>query len=103
MKRKIMKRLNTYTTSKNYTNFIWRKTDINALFGESRNLQGKIIRQMNKLYFANKEETKIITLTLDVIKSSKTKEEKLDYDLVCSSITRRLGMKIALFVPVYSL
>ena len=80
---------------KNWTNFTWRETDINGIFGEVRNLQGKVIGQMNTLGFATKEEATLTTLTLDVIKSSEIEGEKLDYDQVRSSIARRLGMNIA--------
>jgi Fic family protein len=80
---------------KNWTSFTWRETDINAIFGEVRNLQGKIIGQMNTLGFATKEEATLTTLTLDVIKSSEIEGEKLDYDQVRSSIARRLGINIA--------
>jgi Fic family protein len=57
--------------TKNQTGFTWRETDINAIFGEVRNLQGKTVGQMNTLGFATKEEATPTTLTLDVIKSSK--------------------------------
>ncbi len=79
----------------NWTNFTWREIDINALFGEVRNLQGKLIGQMNMLGFATKEEATLINLTLDVIKSSEIEGEKLNYDQVRSSIARRLGINIA--------
>lgn len=84
---------------KNWTNFIWRETDINSIFGEVRNLQGKIVGQMNTLGFATKKEATLTTLTLDVIKSSEIEGEKLDYDQVRSSIARRLGINIAGLVP----
>jgi Fic family protein len=84
---------------KNWTSFTWRETDINAIFGEVRNLQGRIIGQMNTLGFATKEEARLRTLTLDVIKSSAIEGEKLDYDQVRSSIARRLGINIAGLVP----
>ena len=84
---------------KNWTNFIWRETDINAIFGEVRNLQGKIIGQVSTLGFATKEEATLTTLTLDVIKSSEIEGEKLDYDQVRSSIARRLGINIAGLIP----
>lgn len=83
----------------NWTNFSWRETDINALFGEVRNLQGKIIGQMSALGFATKEEATLRTLTLDVLKSSEIEGEKLDYAQVRSSIARRLGIDIAELVP----
>lgn len=79
----------------NWTNFTWRETDINAIFGEVRNLQGKIIGQMSTLGIATKEEANLTTLTLDVIKSSEIEGEKLDFDQVRSSIARRLGINIA--------
>lgn len=80
---------------KNWTDFAWREADINALFGEVRNLQGKLIGRMNTLGFASKEEATLTTLTLDVLKSSEIEGEKLDYDQVRSSIARRLGINIA--------
>jgi Fic family protein len=85
---------------KNWPNFTWREKDINAIFGEVRNLQGKIIGQMDTLGFATKEEATLATLTLDVIKSSEIEGEKLDYDQVRSSIARRLGINIAGLVKV---
>lgn len=83
----------------NWPDFTWRETDVNFLFGEVRSLQGKIIGQMNTLGFATKEEAKLNTLTLDVIKSSEIEGEKLDYEQVRSSIARRLGINIAGIVP----
>ncbi len=50
---------------------------------------------MNTLGFAAKEEAKLSTLTLDVIKSSEIEGEKLDYEQVRSSIARRLGINVA--------
>jgi Fic family protein len=93
---KVLKYIYEY---KNWTDFTWRETAINAIFGEVRNLQGKIIGQMNTLGFATKEEATLTTLTLDVIKSSEIEGEKLDYDQVRSSIARRLGINIAGLVP----
>jgi Fic family protein len=84
---------------KNWTDFTWRETDISAIFGEVRRLQGKIVGQMNTLGFATKEEATLTTLTLDVVKSSEIEGEKLDYDQVRSSIARRIGMNIAGLVP----
>lgn len=81
--------------NKDWTNFTWRETEINTMFGEVRNLQGKITGQMNMLGFANREEAVLNTITLDVIKSSEIEGEKLDYNQVRSSIARRLGINIA--------
>ena len=82
----------------NWTNFTWQEDKINAIFGEVRNQQGKIIGMMNALGFATKEEATLTTLTLDVIKSSEIEGEKLDYEQVRSSIAKRLGINIGGFV-----
>lgn len=79
----------------NWTNFTWREKDLNAIFGEVRNLQGKIIGQMDSHGFATRKEAALTTLTLDVIKSSEIEGEKLDYEQVRSSIARKLGINIA--------
>lgn len=85
--------------NQNWTNFTWQETAINAIFGEVRSNQGKIIGMMNALGFATKEEAALTTLTLDVIKSSEIEGEKLDYNQVRSSIARRLGINVAGLVP----
>jgi Fic family protein len=82
-----------------WPNFTWKEEEINTLFGEVRNLQGKIIGQMNMLGFAKKEETILKTLTFDVLKSSEIEGEKLDYEQVRSSIARKLGINIAGLIP----
>jgi hypothetical protein len=42
---------------KNWTNFTYQETNINAIFDEVPNLQGKVSSQMNMLGFATKEES----------------------------------------------
>ena len=84
---------------KNWTAFTWNDKVINALFGEVRLMQGKIIGQMNALGFSAKEEATLTTLTLDVVKSSEIEGEILNYDQVRSSIARRLGINTAGLVP----
>ncbi len=80
---------------KNWTAFSWQDKAINAVFGEVKLLQGKIIGQMNTLGFLAKEEATLTALTLDVIKSSEIEGELLNYDQVRSSIARRLGINTA--------
>jgi Fic family protein len=84
---------------KNWTDFSWQHKAINAVFGEVRLMQGKIIGQMNALGFSAKEEATLTTLTLDVVKSSEIEGELLNYDQVRSSIARRLGINTAGLVP----
>lgn len=84
---------------KNWTNFTWDDKVINVVFGEVRHLQGKIAGQMSSLGFSIKEETNLITLTLDIVKSSEIEGEQLNYDQVRSSIARRLGLEVGGLVP----
>jgi Fic family protein len=84
---------------KDWTLFSWDDSAINALFGEVRNLQGKISGQMNGLGFSMKEEAALTTLTQDVVKSSEIEGEMLNYEQVRSSIARRLGVNTAGLIP----
>jgi len=84
---------------KNWTDFSWQDKVLNAIFGEVRLMQGKIIGQMNALGFSAKEEATLTALTLDVVKSSEIEGELLNYDQVRSSIARRLGINTAGLVP----
>jgi Fic family protein len=80
---------------KNWTDFSWENNGINAIFGEVRLMQGKIIGQMNALGFSAKEEASLTALTLDVVKSSEIEGDLLNFDQVRSSIARRLGINTA--------
>lgn len=84
---------------KKWTNFTWDEKAINAVFGEVKLMQGKIIGQMNALGFSAKEEATLTALTFDVVKSSEIEGELLSYDQVRSSIARRLGINTAGLVP----
>jgi Fic family protein len=84
---------------KNWTDFSWHDRAINAVFGEVRLMQGKIIGQMNALGFLAKEEATLTALTIDVVKSSEIEGELLNYEQVRSSIARRLGINTAGLVP----
>ncbi|WP_140936965.1 Fic family protein [Sphingobacterium lumbrici] len=84
---------------KNWADFTWNDKAINAVFGEVRLMQGKIIGQMNALGFSAKEEATLTALTLDVVKSSEIEGELLNYEQVRSSIARRLGINAAGLVP----
>jgi len=80
---------------KNWIDFSWQDKAINAVFGEVRLMQGKIIGQMNALGFSAKAEATLTALTSDVVKSSEIEGEILNYDQVRSSIARRLGINTA--------
>lgn len=77
---------------KNWTDFIWQDKEISSIFGEVRQMQGKIVGHMNALGFSAMEEASLKALTLDVVKSSEIEGELLNFDQVRSSIARRLGI-----------
>ncbi len=77
----------------------WDDSEINAILGKVRHLQGKILGQMASLGFSVKEEALLSTLTTDVMKSSEIEGEALNYEQVRSSIARRLGMEYAGMAP----
>lgn len=82
-----------------WPNFTWDDRAVNALFGEVKLMQGKIIGEMNALGFSAKEEATLNSLTLDVVKSSEIEGELLNYQQVRSSIARRLGINTAGLIP----
>ena len=79
----------------NWPNFTWDENEIQVILGNVRHLQGKIFGQIHALGFSYKEETLLSTLTLDVLKSSEIEGEILNYDVVRSSIARKLGIEAA--------
>lgn len=78
-----------------WTNFLWEDNALQAVFGEVRLLQGKIIGRMHALGFSAKEDATLHTLTLDVVKTSEIEGELLDHQQVRSSIAKRLGINTA--------
>ncbi|MCW0481155.1 Fic family protein [Gaoshiqia sediminis] len=82
-----------------WPHFSWDDKEINGILGKVRHLQGKILGQMASLGFSIREEALLSTLTIDVLKSSEIEGETLNYEQVCSSIARRLGMEYAGMVP----
>lgn len=84
---------------KNWPTFTWEEKVISALFGEVRMMQGRLIGQMNALGFSEKEEVTLTALSLDIVKSSEIEGEVLDFDVVRSSIARRLGIETGGLVP----
>ncbi|MBO9659965.1 MAG: Fic family protein [Chitinophagaceae bacterium] len=79
--------------------FTWQEKAINVVFGEVRQMQGKVIGQMSALGFSEKEDATLRALTMDVVKSSEIEGELLNYDQVRSSIARRLGFNVTGLVP----
>jgi len=79
--------------SKQWPSFSWNEQEVQALLGEVRHLQGKILGQMSTVGFSVKDEAHLNALTLDVTKSSEIEGEFLNYDQVRSSIANKLGLE----------
>ncbi|HRP40335.1 MAG TPA: DUF4172 domain-containing protein [Chitinophagales bacterium] len=80
---------------KNWTDFTWNEKAINAVFGEAKLMQGKIIGQMNTLGFSAKEEATLTALTLDVVKSSEIEGKLLNYDFHSQTFGNKHGRSCA--------
>jgi Fic family protein len=78
--------------NENWTDFYWDDAAIGQVFGEVRHLQGKILGQMALMGFDTKSQSQLNNLIQDVVKTSEIEGERLDYDLVRSSIARKLGL-----------
>ena len=79
--------------------FCWDREVLAASLADTRYRQGRLLGRMESLGFPLQKEAELVTLTLDVVKSSEIEGEDLDADQVRSSIARRLGMDIAGAVP----
>lgn len=79
---------------KNWFDFKWDSNRLLPLLSTARHLQGKLLGQMESLGFSLKEEAVLITLTLDVLKSTEIEGEFLNKDQVRSSIARKLGIEL---------
>jgi Fic family protein len=78
-----------------WPDFKWDNRELFAILGNVRNLQGKLTGKMSSLGFSLKAEASLTTLTLDVLKSAEIEGEKFDYEMVRSSIARKLGIEYA--------
>ena len=83
-----------------WPHFTWDNEILITLLGKVRNLQGKIIGNMESPGFNLRNEAVLETLTLDVVKSTEIEGEILDPEQVRSSLARRLEMNIS--NPVHS-
>ena len=84
----------------NWTNFVWDNTVIYPLLVKTRYLQGNLLGRIQNLGFNLKTESTLISLTLDVVDSSKIEGEFLNPEHVRSSIANKLGIENAEFVNV---
>ncbi len=79
--------------------FIWNHEKISPLLASVRHRQGHLLGSMSNLGFAIQEESNLITLTQDIVKSSAIEGSILKLDEVRSSIARRMGLSIGGIVP----
>ncbi len=84
---------------KNWPKFTWENEVIFPLLTNLRYKQGRLKGYMELLGFTSRNETNLLTLTLDVLKSSEIEGELLNPQQVRSSIARHLGMEIAGLIP----
>ena len=84
----------------NWTNFVWNNEVIYPLLVKTRYLQGNLLGRMQNLGFKLTTESTLISLTLDVVDSSKIEGEFLNPEQVRSSIAGKLGIENAAFVDV---
>jgi len=84
----------------NWTNFVWDNNVIYPVLVNIRYLQGNLLGRMQNLGFDLKIESTLISLTLDVVDSSKIEGEFLNPEHVRSSIANKLGIENIEFVNV---
>ena len=70
----------------------WDDTAVLPLLGRVRHKQGVLLGRMLALGFELRTEADLAVLTSDVVRSSAIEGERLDADVVRSSIARRLGL-----------
>lgn len=84
----------------NWTNFVWDNEAVYPLLVKTRYLQGNLLGRMQNLGFDLRAESTLISLTLDVVDSSKIEGEFLNPEQVRSSIANKLGIENTEFVSV---
>ncbi len=84
----------------NWPNFSWDAEALSSKLATVRYRQGHLDGRMEGIQHTSREEARLNTLANDVVKSSAIEGEKLNTEEVRSSLARRLGIKMARFVPV---
>lgn len=75
-----------------WPHFVWDYAQIATSLAEVRNLQGRLVGQMQTLGFDFQQQTTLDTMVLDIIKSSEIEGVELNMDNVRSSVARHLGL-----------
>ena len=79
----------------NWPTLTWNETSISKLLAEVSQEQGRLLGKMENLGFELRNESHLLTLIEDVVKSSEIEGEKLERDQVRSSLAQRLGLEFA--------
>ncbi len=82
-----------------WPNFSWLQQSLAETLATVRHSQGRLVGHMQALGFNLREEANLQTLTTNVLKTSEIEGERLDAEMVRSSIARRLGLDIGALKP----
>jgi Fic family protein len=74
--------------------FSWKLERLAEPLAVVHHEQGRLLGRMEHLGFQSQQEALLMTLTEDVLKSSEIEGERLNEDMVRSSIARRLGIDV---------
>lgn len=81
--------------NKDWPGFSWDNDRVLPLLTKVRYKQGRLKGYMEMLGLSVQDETNLLCLTNDVLKSSEIEGEILNRDQVRSSVARQLGLKVA--------
>jgi Fic family protein len=76
-----------------WPHFRWSRELLAEKLAAVRHDQGRLLGRMESLGFPLRQNAVLDTLTADVLKSSEIEGERLDLEMVRSSIARRMGME----------
>jgi len=77
-----------------WPHFRWDREQLAEKLAAVRHAQGRLLGRMESLGFEQRQQAVFDTLTADVLKSSEIEGEKLELEMVRSSLARRMGMEI---------
>lgn len=77
---------------KNWPDFTWQNDKLIRLLGKARLAQGKLLSKINTLGMGLSEESRSEILVEETLKTAAIEGQKLEEDVVRSSVARRLGL-----------
>jgi Fic family protein len=79
--------------SESWPKLTWRDADLAKALGTAHLMQGRIIGRLDALGFVLRQQTALVTLTDEILRSSEIEGEHLDAAQVRSSVARNLGVE----------